>query len=124
MRVLVCGGRKYTDRDYIWNTLCEIDEKRGPILVVIHGAATGADTEAMIWAQTPRITGRKILHAPFVADWRQYGNAAGPIRNARMIAEGKPDLGLAFPGGRGTADCVKQMRAAGIEVIEMVGRNV
>ena len=58
MRILVCGGRNYTDRDHIWNTLCEIDATRGPITVVIHGAATGADSEAMIWAQCERIKKR------------------------------------------------------------------
>lgn len=123
MRVLVCGGRAYSDRDHIWNTLCEIDAARGPITCVIHGAATGADSEAMIWAQTPRISGRKILHAPFVADWRTHGKAAGPLRNQRMIEQGKPDLVVAFPGGRGTADCVSRARAAGIEVIEITAKE-
>ena len=52
----------------------------------------------------------------FPADWKTYGRAAGPLRNARMIAEGKPDLVLAFPGGRGTADMTRKARAAGVEV--------
>jgi hypothetical protein len=69
MRVLVTGGRDYTDRDHIWNTLCDLDIERGPITHVIHGCATGADSEAMIWAQTPRTDGRQILHCPFRAEW-------------------------------------------------------
>jgi hypothetical protein len=36
-----------------------------------------------------------------------------------MIAEARPDLVVAFPGGAGTADMVKQARAARIEVIEI-----
>jgi ABC-type branched-subunit amino acid transport system substrate-binding protein len=36
-----------------------------------------------------------------------------------MIREGKPDAVVAFPGGRGTADMVRQARAAGIEVREV-----
>lgn len=123
MRILVCGGRNYTDRNHVWNTLCEIDAARGPITCIIHGAATETDTEAMYWAQTERINERKILHAPFVADWRQYGNAARAIRNARMIENGRPDLVVAFPGGKGTADCVRQARTAGIEVMEVAGRK-
>lgn len=117
MRILVCGGRDYNDRDHIHNTLCEIDAKRGPITCVIHGAATGADHEAMIWAQM-MATVRKVTHAPFVADWRT-GKSAGPIRNRRMIEEGKPDLVIGFPGGKGTANCLRQARAAGLEVIEV-----
>lgn len=122
MRAIVCGGRDYRDQDHIWNTLCEIDARRGPITCVIHGAATGADTEAMIWAQTPRISGRKIFHAPFTADWHKHGRAAGPIRNQRMIDEGRPDIVIAFPGGRGTADMVACARRAGIEVVEVAAR--
>lgn len=113
-RVLVCGGRDFTDRDFIWNTLCDLDAKHGPISVVIHGAAPGADSEAMIWAQT---SGRK--HAPFVADWRSHGKAAGPMRNQRMLDQGKPDLVIAFPGGRGTADMVRRAKAAHVHVIEI-----
>lgn len=117
-RVLVCGGRDYNDRDTIHNTLCRIDAELGPITCVIHGAATGADHEGMIWAQMmATVPGRKITHAPFVAEWDRLGRAAGPVRNARMIEEGKPDLVLAFSGGRGTADCVKRATAAGISVI-------
>lgn len=33
--------------------------------------------------------------------------------------EAKPDLVIAFPGGRGTADMVRRARAAGIEVREI-----
>ena len=120
MRVLVCGGRDYNDRDHIFNTLTRIDAERGPITCVIHGAATGADHEGMLWAQLmATVPERKITHAPFAADWHQYGNAAGPIRNTRMINEGKPDLVIGFPGGKGTANMIKQARNAGIEVIEV-----
>jgi hypothetical protein len=114
MRALVCGGRDYDDRDHVWNTLCELDAERGPFEVVIHGRATGADSEAMIWAQG---LGRK--HAPFQADWHTHGRAAGPLRNQRMIDEGRPNLVIAFPGGRGTADMVRRAKAAGVEVIEI-----
>ena len=123
MRVLVCGGRDYTDRDHIWNTLTKIDAWRGPFSCVIHGAARGADEEAMIWVNTMADSGRSIHHAPFVADWRTHGRAAGVIRNQRMIDEGKPALVIAFPGGRGTADMVSKAKKAGIEVIEIKART-
>jgi hypothetical protein len=37
------------------------------------------------------------------ADGKKHGRAAGPIRNQKMPEE-KPELVVAFPGGRGTAD--------------------
>jgi hypothetical protein len=114
VRVLVCGGRDYNERDYIWNMLTTLDSQRGRFDVVIHGCATGADSEGMIWAQG---NGRK--HAPFRADWHTLGKRAGRVRNQRMIDEGKPDLVIAFPGGKGTADMVRRARFAGIEVIEV-----
>lgn len=115
MRVLVCGGRDYNNRDHVWNTLTDEDVIRGGFEVVIHGAATGADDEAMGWAQACG-----IQHLPMAADWHRYGKAAGPIRNQRMLDEGKPDLVIAFPGGRGTADMVRRARKARIEVMEVV----
>lgn len=117
MRVLVCGGRNYSDRDNIHNTLCDLDIDLGPITCVIHGCATGADHEGMIWAQMMAESGRKITHAPFEADWQRFGRAAGPKRNQRMIDEGRPDLVVAFPGGKGTADMVSRARDAGIKVM-------
>lgn len=119
MRVLVCGGRDYTDRDRVHNTLCQIDADRGPITCIIHGAATGADNEGMIWAQMMAESGRSITHAPFAAEWRKHGRAAGPIRNQRMLDVGRPEIVIAFPGGRGTTDMVRRARSAGIEVMVM-----
>lgn len=111
MRVLVCGGRDYDDIDHIWNMLYELEALYGTFDVVIHGCATGTDSQAMLWAQC---SGRK--HAQFQADWNKHGRAAGPIRNQRMIDEGKPDQVIAFPGGRGTADMIRRARKAEIPV--------
>jgi len=52
----------------------------------------------------------------FKADWGQFGTYGGPIRNSRMIHEGKPDLVIAFPGGSGTGNMVKQAEAVGLPV--------
>ena len=57
----------------------------------------------------------------YPADWRTHGRAAGPLRNARMIAEGKPDLVIAFKGNRGTQDCCRKAEAAGIPVRRIAG---
>lgn len=62
-------------------------------------------------------------HEPFPVtheEWKRLGPRAGPLRNQRMVdALPKPVLCIAFPGGRGTADCVSRARAAGIPVIEV-----
>jgi YspA, cpYpsA-related SLOG family len=117
-RVLVCGGRDYNDRDHVWNTLTALDHMLGPFSVIIHGAARGADSLAKEWALA---TGRK--EESYKADWGRLGPAAGPIRNQKMINEGRPDLVIGFSGGRGTADMCRRARAAGIKVIEIEARE-
>jgi hypothetical protein len=47
----------------------------------------------------------------------KHGRAAGPIRNQAILDEGKPDLVVAFPGGRGTTDMVSRVQNARIEVL-------
>lgn len=112
MRVLVCGGRDFNDESAVMNELLRLEEERGPFSLVMHGAATGADTIADKWARFERIAIRA-----YPANWKKHGKAAGPIRNQRMIDDGKPDLVIAFPGGRGTADMINRAIAHGIEVI-------
>ena len=114
MRLLVCGGRDYADKWRVIDELDRIQSARSPILVVIHGCATGADLHAEMWAESRK---RKALG--FRAEWQKHGKKAGPLRNQRMIDEGKPDLVVAFPGGKGTADLVSRAHQAGIEVIEV-----
>ncbi|MHB8284379.1 MAG: DUF2493 domain-containing protein [Caulobacteraceae bacterium] len=122
MRVLVCGGRDYQDRRSVYAALDEAladpdCDQQMPVAgaLVIHGnCRTGADAFADDWAIAnwcPTLI--------FYADWHLHGKAAGPIRNQQMIDGGEPDLVLAFPGGRGTADMVRRARAAGIKVREI-----
>lgn len=73
----------------------------------------GADALAALWSAKIGLSS----HARYNADWSLYGKAAGPIRNQRMIDKGKPDLVVAFPGGRGTADLVQRAEVAGVPVI-------
>lgn len=110
MKVLVCGGRNFKDALTLGSWLGGIHKGHG-ITLLIHGGAKGADFmagEFAKWAGIPVMV--------FNADWGKHGRAAGPIRNAQMIAEGAPDLVVAFSGGRGTADMISKAKAAGIPV--------
>lgn len=112
MRVIVCGGRDFYDRMVVWAALDEL-RLRVPhdALILIQGGAEGADALARTWC-----TERKVPFINVPADWKKSGRAAGPIRNQRMIDEHHPDLVLAFPGGRGTADMVYRAENACIPV--------
>lgn len=114
MRLLVCGGRDFADAGRAYKVLDAMHRALG-IDVVIEGNARGADRIAGFWARKNRVTNLK-----FPADWNAHGKAAGPIRNQRMLDEGKPSHVLAFPGGRGTADMVRRARDAGVQVVTAI----
>jgi len=113
-RVLVCGGRDYTDGIRIYAALGALRAERG-LSYIIHGGARGADSFAGDWAH-----GFLIPVREFLPDYNRYSPKLAPLmRNQLMLDEGKPDLVVAFPGGSGTADLVRRARKAGVEVMVM-----
>lgn len=110
--VLVTGSRDWTDEAAIARAL------EGATLV-IHGGSGGADRIADDWARAEGVK-REV----FRADWARHGSRAGPRRNQAMV-----DFACALrtnasvevhafplPGSRGTWDCVRRARAAGLVV--------
>lgn len=108
--VLVCGGRSFENADVVYGTLDGLLPSR-----VVHGGATGADALARKWALSSG-----VVQVEYPAQWGRHGKAAGPIRNQTMLDTEKPDVVVAFPGGRGTADMVRRARAAGVLVIQVI----
>lgn len=123
MKVLVCGGRDYNDYDRMRSVLDSICDEFGlwdegrlvpKDITIIHGGARGADRLADQWAVTNWVPIKE-----YKADWAKYGKSAGHRRNQEMLDKAKPDLVIAFPGGRGTADMVRRAKQAGVEVREI-----
>lgn len=124
-KILVCGGRDYNNRSMVFKTLDKICYERDwitekdehgnylPNVIIVNGAAKGADYWSTEWAV---VNWTRLKEYP--ANWQLYGRAAGHIRNKEMLLE-CPDLVVAFPGGKGTANMVKIAKKAGIEVIEI-----
>jgi hypothetical protein len=114
VRVVVCGGRNFRSPAQVFRALDRLHAEHRFTDLMQGGCPTGVDRFAKEWRQTkPEIQGWTCE-----ADWDRYGRSAGPRRNTRM-AEWKPDLVIAFPGGDGTADMVRKARAAGIPVHEI-----
>lgn len=141
MKILVCGGRDYDDRERFLEVMNKYRElytypydpcgkSAKCYMQIISGMAPGADTLAARYARAFQLK----LHE-FPADWTDlshpdavvrrrrdgslYDAKAGARRNARMLAEGKPELVVAFRGGSGTRDMIRQARKAGVEVVEV-----
>ena len=114
MRLAVCGGRTFgrvqEERDFVHGWIEKVLEGHDDN-VIIQGGAPGADEWAVDWAII-----NNVKYVTFYADWKKYKRAAGPIRNQQIIDEGVPDLLLAFPGNKGTADMIRRARAANIPV--------
>lgn len=113
MRALVFGGRDYNEYVSVYDALDDI-HKETPISHVIVGGAPGADYWGEAWAHN-----HAVPFTVFKANWKAYGRAAGPMRNQRMIDDGRPDFGVSFPGGRGTEDMKRRLLSAGIKVIDI-----
>lgn len=123
---VVCGSRGNPHWHWVAEQLDDLHARR-PIRRLVEGGQRtreqqgsawhvvgGVDFHALCWAQDRRIERRTVE-----ADWAGQGKRAGPLRNGRMLEEERPDFVVGFPGGSGTADCLAQARAAGIEVVEI-----
>ena len=107
MKLLVCGGRDYTDRAAFDAAMSKLPFT--PTLV-IEGGALGADRMGREWAQE-----RGIHFATVPALWGHYAKGAGGKRNTAMLLI-EPNYCVALPGGTGTADMVDKCLDAGIPV--------
>lgn len=109
MIVLVCGSRKWDNREIIAQALYDLHEEN---VTVIHGDAKGADRIAGDEAEALYYQ----VHR-YPANWDRYGKLAGFKRNLEMLDQ-EPDLVLAFQVGksRGTQHTIDHARKRGIPV--------
>lgn len=118
LRVIICGDRYWEDEATIGIFL----EKLNKESVVIHGACKGADITA---GRLAKEMGLKVKAFP--ADWSTYGNAAGPIRNRQMVADGNPDLVVAFHNNlsqsKGTKDMLNVAKESGIMFLHLTSED-
>ena len=110
MIVLVCGGRDFVDKSLVFNTLDKVLAKYPEGLMIVHGAANGADALAEAWCKD-----REVMYVGVPARWKKWGKRAGPARNRQMRDLWEPKACIAFPGGVGTAGMVELMKEVGVE---------
>ena len=133
MKVLVCGGRDFRNYTLLDRVLFTHVSLHDDALICGYDPADkrfqGADQLAWNWAGV-----NGVIRRHFPARWdditapgarvkidragRSYNANAGPDRN-QLMADEKPDICIAFPGGAGTADMVRRARKAGIGVVEI-----
>ena len=133
--LLACGGRRWGERlwkdeprptweaewDAFWDLLDEVRKEHG-IEVLLEGGARGADRCAREWAKK-----RKVPVRTFPADWDQHGKAAGSIRNGELceaLCTYADRLAVTAPGGRGTADMCRRLRAAHVPILHVGSKQL
>lgn len=109
--VLVCGGRDFSDYHALATFLGQCLPHRPTHILT--GGCRGADKLAQTWAAVAGIPA-----STYMADWDRYGKAAGPKRNQAMLDDCQPDLVVAFPGGKGTADMIRRARIEEVPVMQ------
>lgn len=98
-RIVVTGGRNYDD----WAMVQEVLNRFAPKEVYVGDCPTGVDKMVAEWCDH-----RKVNYKIFVANWNKLGKKAGPMRNAEMCrSAGSEATVIAFPGNKGTNDCVR-----------------
>lgn len=127
-RIAVTGGRGHEitngEKQFFLDVL--LGQRTSRYLVLIHGNAPGVDRRA---AELAESWGYPAV--PYDAPWdplkKLLGEedsrwkAAGHLRNWQLLQAA--DLLVAFPGGKGTANCVRQARELGVEVVEIGGKG-
>lgn len=112
-KMLVCGGREFSDKDFLAKTLDSVLAKCGGVHYVVTGGARGADSLAYEWAKRGGI--QTVLCE---ANWDKFGKWAGYRRNAAMLgllSDG--DIVVGFPGGKGTQMMLDLARKRGNLVV-------
>lgn len=108
MKLLVCGSRTITDKEYIYRCIMDaIKISTFPITQIIEGNADGVDKGAGFYAIE-----RAIKLETFPPDW-SLGKGAGYIRNKEMVDV--CDKGIAIWDGisKGTKDTIIGLRKQG-----------
>ena len=109
LTILVTGGRDFSDETLLRRLIFDAAGTglESHEIRLVHGNARGADKLA---ARIGIEAGFDVV--PYPANWKDHGLAAGPMRNTFMFVDSKPDVVIAVPGGTGTNDMVKKVKAA------------
>lgn len=110
--LIVCGGRDYEDRAFVYRAMDYIAARR-TITYVVEGGQTGADTFAREWAKERGVP----VHTE-EAQWTLYGKPAGPIRNRKMLIDWEPNGVVAFPGNSGTQNMMDQAAQRNVPIYQ------
>lgn len=117
MKTIIAGSRNITDRKVLVEAIISAKFSGIKITEVVSGGAKGVDALGERYA--------KALSIPckvFPADWNQYRNAAGPIRNRQMAEYADALIAIWDGHSRGTKNMIEEAKKRNLLVhIHLVG---
>lgn len=119
LRILVCGGRHFSDYALLEKTIKDIIAENGcENIEIVSGHCVGADRLGKLYAEKHNAQ-VKI----FPAAWEKYGKRAGSMRNKQMvdyISGFKDKIAVAFISAntKGTRNTIALAKRANTRVIE------
>jgi hypothetical protein len=114
-KIIVAGGRDFDDYGRMAKVLNTNLEGIKELILARGDCPTGADALVKVYAEECGID-----LATFEADWDQYGDAAGPIRNSKMAQYGHALIAFWDMKSTGTDSMIKQARKVGIPIMIIV----
>lgn len=111
IRLIVAGSRSFTDAAFAFRKLDALTANMAGPITVISGHARGGDAIGEQWAAA-----RGHAVDVYAADWNRHGKAAGPMRNSDMVAAATHAVFFWDGRSRGTADCIRKAKEAGLAV--------
>lgn len=108
MRVIIAGSRDVND---YWLLEQTIRESGFEISSVVSGGAAGVDALGERYAKMHNVT-----VDVYPADWREFGKAAGPIRNQKMAENADALIAIRKDLSRGTTDMINRAKEKGLKV--------
>lgn len=123
MRILVTGSRDWdsvADVFRLIETQVQIGNPDNQEVTIVHGdCPTGADNMAKQWVKiVSSFAQYPVVEEAHPASWKEFGRAAGPIRNKEMVDLGA-DVCLAFirNNSKGASMTANLAEKAGIKLI-------
>jgi hypothetical protein len=111
-RIIIAGGRDFNDYEFLCTNAREYIETLGEVTIeIVSGGAKGVDALGERFAKE-----QNLELVVFPADWKSYGRAAGPKRNAEMAKYASHLLSFWDGSSKGTKSMITLARKNNLEV--------
>jgi hypothetical protein len=114
MKVIIAGSRIGFSSLQVYNFIEWFVVPEIEITEVVSGKASGVDKFGELWAEVHNIPVK-----PFPADWKSYGNAAGPIRNEEMAKYADGLIAFCKTKSKGTTNMIKQAERYNLRIFKV-----